>query len=360
MYPSRTASLICAATILLLAACWSSEPDTPAVVASVTLLNLQPQPEQTGIDKRAVNNCGGTDDATYTISKEREITHLLEVNSEFSVDADGSVKVFGTGIGLGAAVATKVGATYGKRDMVERTIEIKVDPKTMVEYEVSLQDVYQVGDAEVTIGGQKTTIPFRFFDDFVLVLLGTQELPCPGTPTVVPTFTAEAASDATRLSTQVNAGSAAIDATMPPVTPTNTPFPPTATSVPPTATAVPPTNTPVPPTPTERICRLPNGEAISAESLASQIGGDAAHWTYRGGNCIWGYWNKDVISMFRHPGGNTILTYWSGFAEPRNTRGCWVAVPEKGGDFDGTTRVVQCPDAGAEFDADGVGFHPYP
>ena len=121
-----------------------------------------------------------------------------------------------------------------------------------------------------------------------------------------------------------------------------------------------PTDTPVPPTATQRICRLPNGEAISAESLAAQIGGDATHWTYRGGNCVWGYWNKEVQSTFRHPGGNTILTYWSGYAEPRNAGGCWVTVPEPGGEHDGKTRVVQCPDAGAEFEADGVGFHPYP
>lgn len=110
-----------------------------------------------------------------------------------------------------------------------------------------------------------------------------------------------------------------------------------------------------------RDCRLPNGEMITAESLARQIGGDAEHWTERGGDkCVWGYWNPDVLFTFRHPGGNTMLTYWSGFAEPRNSRGCWVAVPEKGGDSDGTTRVVQCPEAGAEFEADGVGFHPYP
>ena len=220
----------------------------------------------------------------------------------------------------------------GKRDTVQRTIEISVKPKTMVEYEVSLQDVYESGDAEITVGNQKTTIPFRFFDDFVLVLLGTRELPCLDTPTVVPTYTVTAAI-ATSVQTEI---------------PADTPVPPMATS------------TPVPPPPTERVCRLPNGEAISPESLARQIGGDVAHWTYRGGNCVWGYWNKDVIATFRHPGGNTILTYWNGYAEPRNSGGCWVTVPVPGGEHDGKTRVVQCPDAGAEFESDGVGFHPYP
>lgn len=332
MSPSRPAALICAAAVLLFAASCAPVASTPAVAASITLQNLQLQPVQTGTDKQAVNNCGGTDDATYTIAKEREISHQLDVGSELTVNADGSVKVLGTGIGLGTTVAAKVGATYGKRDTVQRTIEISVKPKTMVEYEVSLQDVYESGDAEITVGNQKTTIPFRFFDDFVLVLLGTRELPCLDTPTVVPTYTVTAAI-ATSVQTEI---------------PADTPVPPMATS------------TPVPPPPTKRVCRLPNGEAISPESLARQIGGDVAHWTYRGGNCVWGYWNKDVIATFRHPGGNTILTYWDGYAEPRNSGGCWVTVPVPGGEHDGKTRVVQCPDAGAEFESDGVGFHPYP
>lgn len=341
---ARPAALICAAVALLFAASCAPVTNAPAVAASVTLRNMQLKPVQTGTDKQAVNNCGGTDGATYTIAKEREISHQLDVGSELSVNADGSVKVFGTGIGLGTTVAAKVGATYGKRDTVERTIEINVRPKTMVEYEVSLQDVYEAGEAEITVGSQKTTIPFRFFDDFVLVLLGTRELPCPDTPTAVPTFTVEATLDAS-VQTEI---------------PTGTPVPPTATITPPTVTPGPPTSTPIPPTPTASACRLPNGEAISPESLAAQIGGEPAHWTYRGGNCVWGYWNKDVIVTFRHPGGNTILTYWNGYAEPRNSGGCWVTVPERGGEHDGKTRVVQCPDAGAEFEADGVGFHPYP
>lgn len=332
MITSRTAALICAAGVLLFAASCSPVSNPPAVAASITLRNVQLQPVQTGTDKQAVNNCGGTDDATYTIAKEREISHQLEVASELSLSADGSVKVLGTGIGLGAAVASKVGATYGKRDTVERTIEITVQPKTMVEYEVSLQDVYEAGDAEITVGNQKTTVPFRFFDDFVLVLLSTRELPCLDVITAVPTYTVETKIDAS-VQTEVP-----IDAAVPPTT----------------------TVTPVPPASVAGACHLPNGEVISAESLAAQIGGDPAHWTYRGGNCVWGYWNKDVVAVFRHPGGNSILTYWSGYAEPRNTGGCWVAVPERGGEHDGKTRVVQCPDAGAEFEADGVGFHPYP
>lgn len=240
MFPNRLAVIACAAVLMLLLSACPAEPEPPpAIVASVTLLNLQPQPIQTGIDKQSVNNCGGTDDATYTVAKEREITHLLEVGSEFSVSADGAVKVFGTGIGLGTAVAAKVGATYGKRDTVARTIEITVDPKTMVEYEVSLQDVYQVGEAEVTVGGQRTTIPFRFFDDFVLVLLGTRELPCPGTPTAVPTFTAAPEGGSTLAAAA--ASTSKPTETQIPLSPTDTP-----TVLPSPTIAKQPTNTPLP------------------------------------------------------------------------------------------------------------------
>jgi hypothetical protein len=119
---------------------------------------------------------------------------------------------------------------------------------------------------------------------------------------------------------------------------------------------------PTPASPVTQIiaCKLPNGEVISADSLARVIGGEAQYWTPRGENCVWGYWNKDVMVNFHHPGGNTILTYWYKFEEPRNSRGCWVVVPAKNSEWDGETRTIQCPEPGAEFNADGIGFHPIP
>ncbi len=139
-----------------------------------------------------------------------------------------------------------------------------------------------------------------------------------------------------------------VTATSPYVAPTSPPAP-TATSS--TAACVPNT--------------MPDGTPITAEVLAAQIGGKAEFWTprdavaeagCRGGP--WGYWDPDNSVTFRHPGGDTMLTYWSGFPEPENARGCWVQVPEKGDRWDGTTRTVQCPDPGALINADGVGFHP--
>jgi len=126
----------------------------------------------------------------------------------------------------------------------------------------------------------------------------------------------------------------------------------------------PPTSpaTPVPgrmPTPTSRTGRtdiLPTGDVVSAQSLARVIGGDAAYWTPQDGG-VWRYWNKGVMSTFRHPGGNITLTYWAGFPEPRNADGCSIGETVHEG---GRTRTVQCTKAGAEFEADGVGFHPAP
>jgi hypothetical protein len=107
-----------------------------------------------------------------------------------------------------------------------------------------------------------------------------------------------------------------------------------------------PTSTPTP-------LILPNGEVVSPESLARVIGGDAAYWTQRG-PVVWDYWDKGHNVPFRHPGGNTILTYWAGFPEPRNSEGCRIAIPQA----DNMTRYVKCPSGTrAEFEADGVGFH---
>lgn len=99
--------------------------------------------------------------------------------------------------------------------------------------------------------------------------------------------------------------------------------------------------------------------ADAQQWLSKNIGGSADKWTPRNDeHTMWGYWDQDHKVTFRHPGNNSMLTYWNGFPEPQNARGCWVQVPKKSDRWDGTTRTVQCPTAGATFEADGVGFHP--
>lgn len=100
-------------------------------------------------------------------------------------------------------------------------------------------------------------------------------------------------------------------------------------------------------------CTLPDGEVISAQSLAKIIGGNERYWTDQG-NCVWRYWDQGNNVTFRHPGGNTILTYWEGFPLPKNSNSCIIESTIFNG---GPTRTVQCTNPGAEFEADGVGFH---
>ncbi len=138
-----------------------------------------------------------------------------------------------------------------------------------------------------------------------------------------------------------------------------------ATQVPPPAIRLPPTATPVRPTATRYVpptllplpaatpLKLPNGEVVTAESLARNVGGNAAYWTVRG-PVVWGYWDKGHNVTFRHPGGNTLLSYWAGFPDPRNADGCRIVYPPA----ESGTRFVKCPSGTrAEFEADGVGFH---
>ncbi len=146
--------------------------------------------------------------------------------------------------------------------------------------------------------------------------------------------------------------------------PTYTPFPTSIVTVAPTrtqltstlqpnATATQVSQTTTLPTPTPRLDILPNGEIVSAKSLAGLIGGSSAYWTKRG-PVVWGYWDEGHNVIFRHPGGNTILTYWAGFPEPRNADGCLIIVPES----DNQTRYVKCSSGtAAEFESDGAGFH---
>lgn len=151
----------------------------------------------------------------------------------------------------------------------------------------------------------------------------------------------------------------------PVLTPPLAPPPPPTTS-PSVSIPIPPANTPVPTTAACAPNTMPDGTVITAQVLADQIGGKPEFWTPRSdaarANClggVWGYWDKDHPVQFKHPGGNTMLTYWSGFKEPTgNIRGCWIQIPVKGDRWDGTTRTVQCPDPGALINADGAGFHP--
>lgn len=97
---------------------------------------------------------------------------------------------------------------------------------------------------------------------------------------------------------------------------------------------------------------LPNGSPVSPDSLADLLGGEAQYWTNRGPD-VWGYWNKGGNVTFRHPGGGSILTYWSGFPEPRNASDCQSIIVQAE-----DTRYVKCPNGTkAAFESDGVGFH---
>lgn len=97
---------------------------------------------------------------------------------------------------------------------------------------------------------------------------------------------------------------------------------------------------------------LPNGDSPSPEALASLVGGEAIYWTKRS-DVVWGYWNEGHSMTFRHPGGDTILTYWAGYPDPRNASDCAIVIRKED-----KTRYVKCPNGTkAEFEADGVGIH---
>lgn len=120
------------------------------------------------------------------------------------------------------------------------------------------------------------------------------------------------------------------------------------------------TGTTVVPSTTQTACPPLRNEDADAQSVAAHIGGEAAYWRYEPAYCAWFYGRKNIPATFTHPGGGAVLTYFSGFAEPSNAGGCSVTVPPKSDTTDGITRIVQCPSAGATFQADMISYYPAP
>lgn len=129
-------------------------------------------------DKVTQNNCGGTAEAENVIERTRAVEETLEVSSEFSVNAGGQVSILGTGVNLGASVAGRLGRSYGTTQQVKRSLTVKTAAHSSVEYEVSLEELWNVGEATVTLNGQNERIPFRFRSDFQMSLVNSVELPC--------------------------------------------------------------------------------------------------------------------------------------------------------------------------------------
>lgn len=304
-------------------------PITPTGAAEIR--DLSPTTE-------VVSNCGA---GGGTIIKHPSMSVFTNHAVEWEVGGTTGVGiVIGEGVVPGGiSLASTLEGRYhtGLDQGLQQTTawELPAEPETVVEYTVMWREVWQPAYIEITLADASVLrVNLHYRTGVQSDIIGKRVESC-GVNVVTETEPPSA-----------NAPSAPIvEATV-----TQTLFIPDPS---PTLVPVVPTQTPTA-QPTRFVCTFPSGQPITSNSLSEVIGGEAAHWTLNEATCVASYMNKGIDSTFRHPGGGTLLTYWMGFPPPRNAGECEMGETTFEG---GATRTLRCPTAGAEFEADGVGFH---
>lgn len=123
-------------------------------------------------------NCGGNEPVDTTIEKQRNIVRVVELGSDFAVSAGGEVGIGGTGVQLGAEIASHFGVSYGVGESISRSLTVRASPKTFMTHEIALQEVWEVGTAVVVIDEAVYEIPFSFRSDFSVDLVDSFENDC--------------------------------------------------------------------------------------------------------------------------------------------------------------------------------------
>ncbi|MGC1377356.1 MAG: hypothetical protein WA821_14085 [Anaerolineales bacterium] len=141
-------------------------------------------------------NCTGVADVENSTGKSRTIQYVIEVQNGASVNANGQVGFAGTDIELGATVASQFGQLYGTSETLTRSITVKAKPGTNMQHVIRQVEIWKVGQAKISVGGQQTIIPFKFRSDFAIELVNSQDLGCDTTqnqePVNIPTATLSA------------------------------------------------------------------------------------------------------------------------------------------------------------------------
>jgi len=123
----------------------------------------------------------------------------MEVQNGVSVNANGQVGFAGTDVELGATVASQFGQSYGTSETLSRSITVKAGIRTDMQHTIRQVEIWKVGQARISVGGQETIIPFKFRSNFAIELVNSQDLGCgtsqnhepsnnpPATPVSAPT-----------------------------------------------------------------------------------------------------------------------------------------------------------------------------
>jgi hypothetical protein len=259
--------------LLTIVACGAEEDvvKAPSPTPNVTIEILgstHPEVREIRIEVIQQNNCGGTAEVESQIQKSKSIAHTIEVGAGLEVNANGQVGFAGTGVELGATVASQLGYSYGSVESISRSITLKAKEGTYMEHQVKLQEEWEIGTAKVVVSGREQEVPFSFRTDFSVELVDSKEIKgkCPSLPTPIkiptPTNTPKPIEPEPPTPTNTLEPSPIptppkpADTPTPTMTPTYTPAPLPPTDTP---TPVPLTDTPTPVTPTPTATPQPTG-----------------------------------------------------------------------------------------------------
>jgi hypothetical protein len=167
-----------------LTGCGEVPANTPEIVSST-----DPEPEirieftgteavELVTETVAQPNCEGTAEVENQIQKSRSIEHIIEAAVGVSVNVNGQVGFAGTDIELGATVAEELGTSYGTAEIIARSLTVKARPGTNMQHQIRLTELWKAGTADVKVGDQETTVPFRFRHDFAIELVSSKDIGC--------------------------------------------------------------------------------------------------------------------------------------------------------------------------------------
>lgn len=163
----------------LIVSCGNSSPLNQSGGNQVTNIEIQvtgTEVVELGTETVLQPNCSGTAEVENTIEKARTIQYVIEVQNGASVNANGQVGFAGTDVELGATVASQFGQSYGTSETLTRSITVKAKPGTNMQHTIRQAEIWKIGEAKVSVGGQQTIIPFKFRSDFAIELVNSQNL----------------------------------------------------------------------------------------------------------------------------------------------------------------------------------------
>jgi hypothetical protein len=175
----------------------SSTLVTPTLVLNMTGTDVS----EVTVETVSQPNCGGTAEVETNIQKSRSIQHIIETQNGIAVNANGRVDFAGTGVELGATIASQLGYSYGTVDNIARSLTLKAKPGTNMQHSIKQNEIWQIGTAKIVVGGQEITIPFRFRYDFNIELVGSKDLGCTN---LQPTSSPNTSADTPTPNTEVN------------------------------------------------------------------------------------------------------------------------------------------------------------